>query len=409
MTPPTAAMPGPSRRLSLLLIVVAQVAAMTLWFSATAVVPAMRAEAEIPADLAAWFTGGVQIGFVAGTLTSALLGLADRLDGRRLFCASALVASAANLAILALPPDSWGIVGLRFVTGVCMAGIYPVGMRLAAGWARGDIGLLVGLLVGALTLGSASPHLFLALGGLDWRLTLIAGSAAAALGGLLVLAVREGPATRRAAGFDPRHVLTYWTDRPVRYANFGYLGHMWELYAMWAWLSVFLLHAYTPDAGADAGLYAAVVTFAAIALGGAGAIVAGFAADRVGRTLVTSLCMTVSGGCAALVGFVYAGWPVALTVVVLLWGLTIVADSAQFSAGVAELSAPETVGTMLTLQTSVGFLLTLATINLVPWVAETVGWRWAFAPLALGPAFGVWAMLRLRAMPESRRMAGGRR
>jgi len=403
-----------SRALSMTLVVIAMVATMTMWFSATAVVPAMRAEAHIPAALAAWFTGGVQVGFVAGTLVSAVLGLADRLDGRRLFCASALTAATANLAILALPPDSWAIVGLRFATGVCMAGIYPVGMRLAAGWGRAgrgraDMGLLFGLMVGALTLGSASPHLFLALGGLDWRLTLAAGSAVAAAGGLLILAVQEGPATRRAAGFEPRHVLRWWTDRPVRYANFGYLGHMWELYAMWAWLAVFLTHAYTPVAGASAGLYAAVATFSAIALGGIGAVLAGLAADRVGRTLVTSGCMAVSGICARLVGLVFDGTPLLLTAVVLIWGLTIVADSAQFSAGVAELSPPDTVGTMLTLQTSAGFLLTLATINLVPWAADLVGWQWAFAPLALGPAFGVWAMLRLRAMPEAVRLAGGRR
>lgn len=399
----------PGRTLSLLLIVAANLATMTLWFSATAVVPAMRLEATVPADLAAWFTGGVQIGFVAGTVVSVVFGLSDRIDGRRLFCASALIAAAANLAILGLSPDSWGIVGLRFVTGMCMAGIYPVGMRLAAGWARGDMGLLVGLLIGALTVGSASPHLFLALGGLDWRPTLAASSAVAAGGGLLILAVREGPASRRTAGFDRRHLLRYWTDRPVRYANFGYLGHMWELYAMWAWLSVFLAAAYAPVSGADAGLHAAVVTFLAIAVGGPSAVAAGYAADRVGRTVVTSICMAVSGSCALLVGVLFDAPPALLTAVVMIWGLTVAADSAQFSAGVAELSPPETVGTMLTLQTSVGFTLTLATINLVPWAAETVGWRWAFAPLALGPAFGVWAMLRLRAMPESVRLAGGRR
>ncbi len=301
------------------------------------------------------------------------------------------------------------MVGLRFVTGMCMAGIYPVGMQLAAGWARGDMGLLVGLLIGALTVGSASPHLFLALGDLDWRLTLALSSGAAAAGALSILAVQEGPATRRAVRFDPRHMLRYWTDRPVRYANLGYLGRMWELYAVWAWLSVFLAAAFAPAYGPDAGFYAAVVTFAAIAVGGPSAVLAGFAADRIGRTVVTSACMAVSGTCALSVGLLFDAPPTLLVAVVLLWGLTVAADSAQFSAGVAELSAPETVGTMLTLQTSVGFMLTLATINLVPWAAEILGWRWAFAPLALGPAFGVWAMLRLRSMPEAVRLAGGRR
>ncbi|NQW09075.1 MAG: MFS transporter [Alphaproteobacteria bacterium] len=394
---------------SLLMLMVAEVAVMTLWFSVTAVVPAMRSETFIPGWLVSWFTSGVQIGFVAGTLASAVLGLADRIDGRYLFCASALIASAANLAILAVPPDSAVIVALRFITGVCMAGVYPVGMRLAAGWAAGDMGLLVGLLVGALTLGSAAPHLFLALGDLDWRLTLQLGSAAAALGAGLILLVAEGPATRRAVRFAPRHVLRWWTDRPARYANFGYLGHMWELYAMWAWLSVYLGQAFAAPFAASADRYAALVTFAAIALGGVGAVIAGFAADRVGRTIVTSTCMAISGGCALIVGVVFIDMPVLLIAIVLVWGLTIVADSAQFSASVAELSPPDAVGTMLTLQTSVGFLLTLASIHLVPWIAAEIGWRWVFAPLAIGPALGIWAMLRLRAMPEAVKLAGGRR
>ena len=401
---------GLNRTASLALIAFCEVAALAVWFSASAVIPALTAEVALPALNASLFTSAVQAGFVIGTLISATLGLADRYDARRLFFASCMVAAVANGLILLLDPTSAAVIVLRFVTGACMAGVYPVGMKLVTTWAKGDMGLMIGLLAGALTLGSASPHLFNALGGIDWRFTLGMASVSAFVAGLLILFAGIGPNIGKAPPFNPRLALRAWTVKPVRLANLGYLGHMWELYAMWAWIGVFLYASFgLVMAPADAAISAAFATFATVAAGAVGCVAGGLIADRMGRTAVTSVMMAISGSCAGFVGFLFGGPPVLLVAVCLIWGFTIVADSAQFSASTAELSDPSLVGTMLTVQTSMGFLLTLATIHLVPVLVDAVGWRYAFAFLAPGPALGIWAMMTLRRHPDSLRLAGGKR
>jgi MFS family permease len=339
-----------------------------------------------------------------------LLGLPDRIDPRRLFAISSLVGAGANALLLAVDPASWVAPVLRIVTGIAMAGVYPIGMKLASTWARGDMGLMVGILVGALTLGSASPYLFNALGGLDWRITLAASSASAVAAAIGIHFAGIGPNRAPTPRFDPRAALTAWRDVPLRLANLGYLGHMWELYAMWAWIGAFLAASFAltlpPSTAPVAAKLAAFVTIAA---GGLGSIAAGLLADRLGRTTITIAAMAVSGTCAAVVGFLFGGDPRWLVAVCIVWGVSIVADSAQFSASIAELSERARVGTMLTVQTALGFTLTLVTIHLMPYLVEAVSWRYAFMPLALGPLVGVWAMARLRAHPRALQLAGGRR
>ena len=288
-----------SKVTNLALITIAQVMALALWFSGTAAGPDMARESgTVGPGFLGLLTVAVQVGFVLGTLGSAVLALPDRFDPRRIFALAALMGAVANAAILFIPPGSPSVILARFLTGVALAGVYPVGMKLAVGWAdRGDTGWVVGLLVGGLTLGSALPHLFNVLGGVSWRITLAAASLGALLAALLVGMLRLGPRHASTPAFRASNALELWRNRGTRLATLGYLGHMWELYAMWAWVGAYLAASFATWRGLPGPSpgEASLATFVVVGVGAPACVVAGRLADRHGRARVTIAAMMVSG------------------------------------------------------------------------------------------------------------------
>ena len=388
---------SPSKLLSVSLLVLAEIAGMSLWFSSAAVLPDMAREAAISPDRQALLSSGVQAGFVLGALVSSIGGIADRYDPRRVFAVSALLAALANTMLLVLPLGGNLAILARFLTGALLAGVYPVGMKIVVGWGTRDRGFLVGLLVGALTLGNGLPYFASFLGGADWRSTIVAVSALAGVGGLVVLGVGLGPHHARAPTFDPGAIRLAWTDRRIRAAYLGYFGHMWELFAFWAWIGAASAVSYRAslDTGAAESL-GKLTAFLTIALGALACVWAGRTADRIGKANVAIIAMAVSGTAAVLTAATFGG-PVWLTfVLVMIWGIAVIPDSAQFSALVADAAPPHLAGSLMTFQTAIGFALTILTVQMTPVVAHAIGWPLVLAGLAIGPALGIVAMLPLR-------------
>ena len=377
---------------SVTLLVCAEILTMTLWFVSSAILPDLTKVYSVTGFVGAALASSVQAGFVVGALLGALSGIADRYDPRRVFALFAVMGAVSNALLLTLPEPSLAIT-LRFITGFCMAGVYPVGMKIAVGWGTQDRGTLVGLLVGGLTLGSAAPHLLAYTGGSDWQFTLVLSSALAVLGAVLILFTQTGPHHAIAARFKPSAILIAWTDTRLRRAFAGYLGHMWELYAMWAWIGTAAIASYsfhtTPEHATGLGKLTA---FFAIAAGAIFCPIAGLLADRIGKARITMIAMTGSGLSALTAAWTFGGSMSLFFAVVVIWGITVIIDSAQFSALIADFASAELAGSLMTLQTSIGFALTILTVQLTPWVATLWGWPTVFVLLALGPLAGVFAM-----------------
>jgi MFS family permease len=388
----TTAADGRWRALSWL--AVAELLAMSTWFSASAVITELRADWHLSSNQSSFLTIAVQLGFVAGALISAALSLADVIPPRRVMAACSIGAAAANAGLLAVH-SAWPAIGFRFLTGMFLAGVYPPSLKAMSTWFRERRGMALGVMVGALTLGAALPHLLHAVVNLDWHSVIVATSAGTAVGGLIALAGADGPYPFPRASFSPRQAYAVLSNRKVRLASYGYFGHMWELYAMWTWIATYLASSLVRSGHSGTDSFSSLAAFAAIGIGAAGCVAGGVLADRHGRVWLTSLAMLSSGAAAAFAGAVWSASPLVVLVLALFWGFWVVADSAQFSAVVTEVSDQRYVGTAVTLQLAAGYTLTSLTIWLVPELVSRFGWHWAFLVLAPGPFLGTVAMQRL--------------
>lgn len=389
------------QRRALAIIAIAQLFALSLWFSASAVAGSLQTAWDLTDAQLPLLTLSVQVGFVVGALLSALFNLADRVQARHLFAVSAAAGGLITASLVLLGPDDIALVmGIRVLTGVALAGVYPSGMKAIAGWFREGRGTALGVLIGALTVGSALPHLVRGFG-LDWQIVLLSAAGLALVSSGMMLTAGDGPFDTATAAFSWHHLRSILSNRGFQLATIGYLGHMWELYAAWTWVAFYV--AATGFSGS-----ASVVAFAMIAIGGIGSYLAGRMADRRGRTLAAGGSMVISGTAAALTAAVFNAPSWVMIGLLLIWGLTVVSDSAQFSAIVTEVVPDDVRGTALTLQTALGFMLTLVTISVVPLIADRSSWQWAFLILVPGPIVGTIAMIRLKHSEWATQIAGGK-
>ena len=399
-----------SKSRALVLVSLATFFSLSVWFSTNAISGALEVEKSIDESSMAILTIAVQLGFVFGTLLIAVTNLSDLINARTLFAYAAVLAAIANL--LVIPFDSTpALIAARFATGAFLGGVYPPAMKVISGWYTKGRGFALGTMVGALTIGSGSPHLLRSVFSENWQAVIIGSSVLAISGGLILkFLVKDGPHEVRGAKFNPKYLIGAISQRGPRLALTGYLGHQWELYAMWAWLGSFMLYIVGQKSLIGDRLdLASALTFLVFAVGAVASSYAGIWSEKIGRTAVTSIAMVISGGVAAFIGFIPPEMTVLIVILAMIWGASVIADSAQFSTAMTELSDPAYRGTMLTFQTGIGFALTAVSIWLLPIVKDSSGWGWAFAMLALGPVVGTTAMLRLRSLPESANLAGGKR
>jgi len=381
-------------------IAISQFAGTSLWFAGNAVMPDLQRRAGFSPEALGDMTSAVQLGFIAGTLVFALLSVADRYSPRKVFLVSALLGAAFNAATFFAGTSLWSLLLLRFATGFFLAGIYPVGMKIASSWFDRDLGRALGFLVGALVLGTALPHLIRALGTeLRWESIMLAVSAVAVLGGgLMYWLVPDGPFLKQGARLDLTSIASVFQSREFRASSFGYFGHMWELYALWAFVPVYL-GSLDPE-GVVGSASQSFWTFVIIGAGAIGCVVGGLASLKFGSARVASLQLAASGACCLLSPVVF-GLPYPMVLAFLIfWGVVVVGDSPQFSALNARYAPPQLVGSALTIVNCLGFAITILAIQLLNHAASRIGSQYVFLLLLPGPIFGLWSLRLLLLSPS---------
>jgi MFS family permease len=391
----------PARWRILTLLATAELLGMSLWFAGSAVASQLAASWSLTSGQTAWLTTIVQLGFVCGTAMAALLNLADVLPSRWYFAGAAVIGGLANAGLVASGGFATAL-ALRFITGFALAGVYPPAMKMASTWFRARRGLAIGTVVGALTVGKATPYLVHALPNAGASTVILTASGFALVAALLIaMWYVDGPYPFPPRQFSWGLVRTVFERREWRLATGGYLGHMFELYSFWTWIPLFIAASVAAEGVAASHRVDArvsLIAFGTIAIGGLGCVWGGLAADRRGRERLVMLAMALSGSCALLIPFAFGRSLWILAPLAWAWGFFVIADSAQFSALVTESVPSHAVGTALTVQTSVGFLLTMVSIQLIPPLVAIVGWRWVFPVLAIGPTLGIAAIRRLKSV-----------
>lgn len=393
-TDPSTSDSDPRRWGALALLSTAVLLGMSLWLAASAVASELGERWGLSPSELGGFTSAVQLGFVLGTLLLAVLNVGDLIPSARLFAISATIGAATNALLLAAPTYDWALV-TRVMTGVALAGVYPPAMKMVSTWFRSARGLAVGTIVGALTIGKALPHLIHAFDLHETPVVLAASVGSLVAATLVGVFFTEGPYRFASRPFQWGLVGEVIGERRWRLATGGYLGHMWELYAMWVWIPTFLTEMIRARHDVAPDFVGSWLSFPVIAIGGIGCLWGGWYADRHGRERLVTIAMAVSGVCALVIGPLSTIGGGTMALVALIWGFFVIADSAQFSTMVTESVPPHAVGTALMLQTSLGFLLTMGSIQLIPVMVGLVGWQWAFAILAAGPTFGIESIRRL--------------
>lgn len=383
---------------ALLWIGLAELCALSLWFSASVIAPELIIIWNLKANAEAWLSASVPIGFVIGAFFSSYFGIADRYNPRIVFAISALLGAILNGLLILAEHALFGIL-LRILTGITLAGVYPIAVKILSQWFPKKRGLAIGILIAALTLGSSLPHfVVMFFSSLNWRVVIICSSVLALIAAFIVYWILEdAPVTSNKLPFSFKLIKKVVTNKPVMLANYGYFGHMWELYAMWTWLPAFLTASFLSYSPGLSHWFIALSSFISIGIaGGIGCVVGGLISDKIGRSNLTIISMIISATCSILIGFTFGQFIWLTLILSIIWGMSVISDSAQFSAAVSEVAEVEYVGTALTFQMCIGFLITIFSINLIPVFQRLFGWEWVFIILAIGPILGIISMIKYK-------------